>query len=375
MTKRMFIMLGGIVLLVVVLGLGFFMHIRSLMAAAPKPAPQVVSTVTARISQWQPQLKSVGTLSAQHGVDISSEVAGQVRSVHFQSGQDVKSGELLIQLNADSDIAQLHALEAAAELAAITLKRDQAQLAVQGVSQAQVDNDAADLKSKKAQVAQQAALVAKKTIRAPFAGRVGITSVNPGQYLNAGDKIVTLQQIDPIHIDFNLPQSQLAVIRTGQKVVVQTDGTADKQFVGSVNAINPKVDTSTRNVQVQALIANPGRKLLPGMFANASLDTGKQQPYLTLPQTAITYNAYGSTVFVVVPAGKDASAAAGSLVAKQVFVQTGATRGDQVAIVHGVKEGDQVVSSGQVKLKNGTAVAINNSVQPANNPNPTPQEQ
>lgn len=375
MTKRMFIMLGGIVLLVVVLGLGFFMHIRSLMAAAPKPTPQVVSTIIAHTSQWQPQLKSVGTLSAEHGVDISSEVAGQVRSVHFQSGQDVKAGDVLVQLNADADVAQLHALEAAAELAAITLKRDQAQLAVQGVAQSQVDNDAADLKSKKAQVAQQAAVVAKKTIRAPFAGRVGITSVNPGQYLNAGDKIVTLQQIDPIHIDFNLPQSQLSAVHTGQKVVVQTDGTADKQFVGSVNAINPKVDPNTRNVQVQALIANPGRKLLPGMFANASLDTGKQMPYLTLPQTAITYNAYGSTVFVVVPAGKDASAAGGNLVAKQVFVQTGPTRGDQVAILSGVKEGDQVVTSGQVKLKNGIAVAINNSVQPANNPNPTPQEQ
>lgn len=375
MTKRMFIMLGGIVLLVVVLGLGFFMHIRTLMAAAPKPQAQVVSTMIAKKSSWQPQLESVGTLSAVHGVDVSSEVAGQVRSVNFQSGQDVKAGDVLVLLNADADIAQQHALEAAAELAAITLKRDQAQLAVQGVSQAQVDNDAADLKSKKAQVAQQAALVAKKTIRAPFAGRVGISSVNPGQYLNAGDKIVTLQQIDPIHIDFNLPQSQLAAVSVGQKVVIKTDGTADKTFNGSVNAINPKIDTNTRNVQVQALIANPGRRLLPGMFASASLDTGKQQAYLTLPQTAITYNAYGSTVFVVVAAGKEASAAAGSLVAKQVFVQTGPTRGDQVAILSGVKEGDQVVTSGQVKLKNGIAVAINNSVQPANNPNPTPQEQ
>ncbi|RQO76059.1 efflux transporter periplasmic adaptor subunit [Aquitalea sp. FJL05] len=374
MTKRMFIMLGGIVLLVVVLGLGFFMHIRTLMASAPKPQPQTVSTIIAKKTSWQPQLKSVGTLSAVHGVDISSEVAGQVRSLHFQSGQDVKAGDVLVQLNADADLAQQHALEAAAELAAITLKRDQAQLAVQGVAQAQVDNDAADLKSKKAQVAQQAALVAKKTIRAPFAGRVGITSVNPGQYLNAGDKIVTLQQIDPIHVDFNLPQSQLAAVSIGQKVVIKTDGTADKTFAGNVNAINPKIDTSTRNVQVQALIANPGRKLLPGMFASASLDTGREQPYLTLPQTAITYNAYGSTVFVVKAAGKEASAAAGSLVVKQVFVTTGPTRGDQVAILSGVSEGEQVVTTGQVKLKNGTAVTVDNAVQPTNNPNPTPQE-
>lgn len=374
MTKRMFIMLGGIVLLVVVLGLGFFLHIRSLMASMPKQLPQVVSTIIVKQTRWQPQLKSVGTLSAVHGVDISSEVAGQVRSVHFQSGQDVKAGDLLVQLNADADIAQLHALEAAAELAAITLKRDQAQLAVQGVAQAQVDNDAADLKSKKAQVAQQAALVDKKTIRAPFAGRVGISSVNPGQYLNAGDKIVTLQQIDPIHVDFNLPQSQLAAISVGQKVAIQTDGTAEQRFNGTVNAISPKVDTSTRNVQVQALIANPSRKLLPGMFANASLDTGKELSYLTLPQTAVTYNAYGSTVFVVQAAGKDASAAAGALVVKQVFVTTGPTRGDQVAVLSGISAGDQVVTSGQVKLKNGSSVSVDNSVQPANNPNPTPQE-
>jgi len=211
---------------------------------------------------------------------------------------------------------------------------------VQGVSQAQVDSDAADLKSKNALVAQQQALVAKKIITAPFAGRLGITTTNPGQYLNPGDKIVTLQAIDPI---------------------------------------NPKVDTATRNVQLEATVANPKRQLLPGMFANATVDVGVKKHYLTLPQTAITYHPYGSTVFVVKPAAAkgDANAAppkGDELEVQQAFVTTGETRGDQVAITSGLVEGQTVVTSGQIKLKNGTHIVVDNSVQPANNPNPTPQE-
>ncbi|XLM21791.1 efflux RND transporter periplasmic adaptor subunit, partial [Chromobacterium piscinae] len=219
----MLIMLGGVLALLVVLGVGFFLHIQKLIASSPKPGPQTVSTTVAKTQEWQPQLSSVGTLSAMQGVDISSEVAGQVRSLHFKSGQDVKAGDVLVQLNADSDVAQLRSLQAAAELAATTLKRDRAQLAMQGVSQAQVDADEADLKSKTALVAQQDALVAKKTIRAPFSGRLGITTVNPGQYLNPGDKIVTLQTIDPVYVDFNLPQRQIAQVRVGQPVKVKSD--------------------------------------------------------------------------------------------------------------------------------------------------------
>ncbi|WP_434628846.1 efflux RND transporter periplasmic adaptor subunit [Chromobacterium sp. CV08] len=367
MTKRMLIMLGGVLALIVVLGVGFFLHIQKLIASAPKPGPQTVSTAVAKQEEWQPQLNSVGTLSAVHGVDVSSEVAGQVRNVAFKSGQDVRAGEVLVQLNADSDLAQLRALQAAAELAATTLKRDRAQLAAQGVSQAQVDADAADLKSKTAQVAQQAALVAKKTIRAPFSGRVGITSVNPGQYLNPGDKIVTLQTIDPIYVDFSLPQRQIGQVRMGQAVSLKSDAFGAEVFRGRINAISPKIDPATRNVQVEATIANPKRKLLPGMFANTTIDVGSKQRHLTLPQTAITYNPYGSTVFIV-KQGKN------GLEAQQSFVTTGDTRGDQVAILSGIKEGQEVVTSGQLKLKTGTPVTVNNSVQPANSPNPTPQE-
>ena len=379
MTKRMFIMLGGVLVLIAALAFGFYLHIQQLIANSPKPSPQTVTTAVVSALEWQPQLNSVGTLTAVHGVDISSEVAGQVHKVNFKSGQDVKAGQVLVELNADSEKAQLASLQAAAELAAIILKRDQAQLNVQGVSQAQVDGDAADLKSKNALVAQQQALVAKKILKAPFAGRLGITTTNPGQFLNPGDKIVTLQAIDPIYVDFFLPQRQVGALSLGQAVNAQTDSYENKSFHGKITAINPKVDTTTRNLQLEATISNPKHQLLPGMFANATVDVGVKMRYLTLPQTAITYHPYGSTVFVVKPATAkgDANAPppkADDLEVQQAFVTTGETRGDQVAITSGLVEGQTVVTSGQIKLKNGTHIVVDNSIQPANNPNPTPQE-
>ena len=377
-TKRMFIMLGTVVLLIALLALGFFLHIRQLMASAPKPTPQTVSATIIRKVEWQPHLSSVGTLVAVRGVDVTSEIAGLVRSIHFKSGQEVVAGQLLLQLNADADLAQLRALEAAAELAASVLARDRQQFAVQAISQAQVDNDVADVKSRKALAAQQAALVDKKTIRAPFAGKLGITTVNPGQYLNPGDKIVTLQTIDPIYVDFHIPQKQLGGLQVGQVLNLSSDAHANTAFAGKVSAISSKVDPATRNVQVEATVANPQRQLLPGMFANVKVEVGDKKQYLTLPQTAITYNPYGSTVFVVHPAPPPKVGApppaAGERVVRQVFVTTGETRGDQVAVLTGLTEGQQVVTSGQIKLKNGSPVVISNVVEPRNNPQPTPQE-
>ena len=374
MTKRMFIMLGSVVVLIAVLAFGKFLQIKQLIASAPKPGAQTVSAAKAEVLEWQPQIAAVGTVSAFRGVDLSSEVTGLVREVLFKSGQNVKRGDLLIQLNADADIAQLHALEAAAELSATVLKRDQAQLAAEGVSQAQVDADAADLKSKRAQVAQQAALVEKKSIRAPFSGRLGITTVNPGQYVNTGDKLVTLQTIDPVYVDFFVPQKQVSALKVGQNLKVISDAFAGQEFTGQVSSISPKVDTSSRNVQVQATLSNQKQLLLPGMFANVALDVGDKNKFITLPQTAITYNPYGSTVFVVKDGDKKDEKGNPVQVAQQVFVTTGATRGDQVAVLTGIQAGQVVVTSGQLKLKNGTPVLIDNSVQPKNNPNPTPQE-
>jgi membrane fusion protein (multidrug efflux system) len=387
----MIIMIGCVLLLVAALALGKFLQIRALIASVPKPGPQTVSTVEVQKMQWQSQFAAVGTLNPVRGADLSTEVAGLVRTVHFKSGQDVKAGALLVELNADSDIALLHSAEAAAAQAATVLKRDQAQLAIQAVSQAQIDADTNDLKAKRAQVEQQAALVAKKSIRAPFAGRLGITALNPGQYVNAGDKLVTLQTLDPIYVDFSLPQQQLAGLAVGQVVNLSVDTFPGQAFTGKINAISPKVDSATRNVQVEATVANPKQMLLPGMFANVKIDIGGTQERLTLPSTAVTYNPYGSTVYVVkqaeapkpgaaatpgAPAPVPATDAQGKpqLVAQQIFVETGPTRGDQIAIVKGLEAGQVVVSSGQNKLKNGTPVTVDNTVQPTNDPNPKPQE-
>jgi membrane fusion protein (multidrug efflux system) len=381
MTKRMLIMVGCVLLLVVLLAGGFALHIKKLMASMPKPTPAVVTATVATNATWQPQLDSVGSLIAVHGIDLSSEISGLVREVKFKSGDDVEAGSVLVQLNADTEVAQLKALQTSVDLAAIILKRDQAQLAVQAISQAQLDTDKADLKNKTALVDQQAATVAKKTIRAPFSGRLGISAINPGQYLNPGDKIVTLQTIDPIHVDFYLPQRQIGQIATGQPVNLTTDSFPNKIFHGTITAINPKVDTASRNVQVEATIGNADRQLLPGMFANVTVDAGQVQNYLTLPQTVITFNPYGSTVFVIqkAKAKKDDKGVMqqppkDGLEAQQVLITTGETRGDQVAILSGIKEGQQVISSGQIKLKNGSPVVVDNSVQPSNDPNPTPQE-
>jgi membrane fusion protein (multidrug efflux system) len=374
MTKRMLIMLAAVLILVAALALGFYLHIQKLIASSPKPGAQTVSTVKAQSLEWQPQLAAVGTLAPVRGVDVTTEIAGLVRTVNFRSGQEVQAGQLLVQLNADSDLAQLASAQAAADLAEVVLKRDQAQLAAQAISQAQVDADMADVKVKRALVAQQKATVDKKTIRAPFSGRLGITALITGQYLNPGDKIVTLQTIHPIYADFFLPQQRVSELAVGQVVSLTNDAWPVQAFFGKITAISPKVDSATRNVQVQATVDNPKKQLLPGMFAAVNVNVGTKGRFLTLPQTAITYNAYGATVFVLKKADKPGADGKTALEAQQVFVTTGETRGDQVAIIKGVEEGQEVVSSGQLKLKNGTPVVVDNTVQPANSANPKPQE-
>jgi len=370
----MLIMLGAVLLLIVALGLGFFLHIQKLIASAPKPGPQTVSTIKAEMLDWQPQITAIASLSPSKGVDLSSEIAGLVRSVNFHSGDDVQAGQVLIQLNADADSAAWRSASAAAELAEVVLKRDQAQLAAQAVSQAQVDNDLADLKSKRAIADQQLATLEKKTIRAPFAGKLGITTIIPGQYVNPGDKIVPIQNLNTLYVDFYLPEQRLAQISKGQTVNVTSDSYPGKTFVAHITAINPKVDTTMRNVQVQATLDNSKHMLLPGMFANANVLIGAKKQYLTIPQTAITYNPYGSTVFIAKTAEKADASGNKPLVAQQVFVTAGDTRGDQVAILKGIEPGQEVVTSGMIKLKNDTPLVIDNSVQPTNNPNPKPQE-
>jgi len=374
--RRMTIMLCGVFLL---LGLIFAFNqfktfmIKHFISGMGLP-PATVSTMVIATTEWQPKLTSVGNVRAFRGVELSTEIGGLVLTVPIKSGQDVKEGELLIKLNDASDVAQLKSLKAMADLAKIINERDRQQLAIQAISKNVFDTSAADAKSKQAQVESQIALVAKKNLKAPFSGRVGIVSINPGQYVNPGDKLLTLQTLDPIFVDFNLPQSNAEQIQVGQDVVVTTDAFKDASFTGKITAVSPKVDTNTRNISIEAQIANPDKKILPGMFANVNIKLGEQVKLLTLPQTAVTYNPYGSTVFIAKPTGKKDKQGKPALEAQQVFVTTGATRGDQVAILKGVEEGATVVTSGQLKIKNGTPLIINNKVQPENLPDPKPQE-
>ncbi|HET6545182.1 MAG TPA: efflux RND transporter periplasmic adaptor subunit [Rhodanobacteraceae bacterium] len=399
-TKRMIIMLIVVgVLLAGLIGFNVFkgIMIKKYMAGMSAP-PQTVTAMKVSYQEWQPSLHAVGTLRAVRGADLALDASGVVTDVDFASGDEVTKGQPLVSLRDDEDAAQLHQDEAAAALARVTFERARRQLDVKAISKADYDSAAADLKARQAAVAQQKAVIAKKNLRAPFDGRTGIVTLSPGAYVNAGTPIVTLQQLDPIYVDFYVPQKHLGEIKPGQATTLGVDAFGDKQFEGTINAINPKVDGDTRNVQVEATVPNPEESLTPGMFARVSIDVGGKKRYLTLPQTAITFNPYGQTVFLAVkasalknqktqpataakkPAPGDAKSApkdgksANQLFAQQVFVTTGPTRGDQVAVLSGIKEGDQVVTSGQVKLKNGTPLIIDNSVKPANNPHPTPQE-
>ena len=376
MRRRMTVMLVGVILL---LGLIFVfnqaktMLIKHFISSAGLP-PATVSTMIVQFEEWQPMLSSVGNMRAYRGVELSTGVEGLVEQVPVKSGMDVKEGSLLIKLVDAAEVAQLQSLKAQAELAKVINDRDKQQLAIQAISKNVFDTSAADAKSKRALVQQQEALIVKKNLKAPFSGRVGIVTLNPGQYVSPSDKLMTLQTIDPIFIDFTLPQSTVSAIDVGQSIALSTDAYKGVTFAGKITAISPKVDLNTRNIQVEALLPNPDKKILPGMFANVNINLGDKVRLLTLPLTAVTYNPYGSTVFIAKKTerlGKDGQPV---LEAQQVFVTTGSTRGDQVAITKGLEAGATVVTSGQLKLKNGTPLIINNKVLPANSPNPKPQE-
>lgn len=375
MIKRMVIMLVAVG---VVFGLFFgFQAFKAKMIskaiAALRNPPQTVSTMTARSQQWATRLKAVGSTRAVNGANLSFQVAGIVSAIHFESGSHVKKGAPLIELNSAEDVAHLDALKATTALAQLTYDRDKALIQSHAVSQQTVDTDLANLKNDLAQVEQQQALVDYKTINAPFSGRLGIRQVDLGQYVAAGSSVVTLQQLDPIYLDFYLPQQALAQIQVGQMVTAKVDTFPNQTFSGKVSSINALVDTATRNVQVRATITNSDEKLLPGMFATVEIDVGAPQNYVTLPKTAIAYNSYGNIAYVVQNLSQNAQGEKQG-VAQQTFVTTGPTRGDQVAVLAGIKDGDVVVTAGQVKLRNGVPVTVNNSVQPPNNPNPNVSE-
>jgi membrane fusion protein (multidrug efflux system) len=366
MKKPMLIML--ILLSILFSSIFIYKGIKELMTKrylASQSPVITVSALKANYSSWQPRIKAVGSLRAVLGVNITAELAGMIKTIYFTPGAIVQAGTPLVQQNADADIAQLHALEANAKLAEITYERDKLQFAVHAISKQQLDIDEQNLKSLRAQVAQQAATVIKLTIKAPFKGRLGISNVNPGQYLNPGDQVVTLQKLDSIYADFYLPQQLLAQLRLGEPVTMTTDTFPGQTFTGKITTINPLVETSSRNVKVEATIANPHNKLVPGMFTSVTINTGSTHRYLTLPITAISFNPYGEIAYLIKETSQDKQNQP-ILIANQVFVTTGETRGDQIAILKGIKEGDWIVTSGQLKLKNGSHITVNNSVEPSN---------
>ena len=336
-------------------------------AAAAQEPPAVVSTLVAHSTAWQDHMEAVGSLRAVRGADLAAEIPGIVDSVGFESGRDVEAGTVLLRLRPNDDAAKLAELQAAADLASANLARDTKQFRAQAVSQATIDADDSHLRGARAQVAQQEALMAEKIVRAPFAGRLGLRQVDQGQYLPAGTPIVTLQALDPIYVDFYVPQQALGQVHNGQDARVTLDGFPGRSFKAVVSAISPKLDTASRMVQLRATIANPDRVLLPGMFATVFLEYGAPHRYITLPQSALVYNPYGSTVYVVT-SGKP-------MTVHTALVKAGPTRGDQVAVLDGLHEGDVVVTSGQLKLHQGSTIVVNNSVLPANDPAPRPEEE
>jgi membrane fusion protein (multidrug efflux system) len=311
-------------------------------------------------------------MEAVHGVTVSADPPGIVEKISFDSGQFVHAGDVLVELDTRQEHAQLASLEAQRDLARTTFSRMQ-QLVNEGViSRSEYDQATAQQKQTEANVGEIRAAIDRKTIRAPFTGILGIRKVNIGQYLAAGNAVVPLQSLDPIYVDFGVPQQTAGQVHAGSTLHVTSENLTGQEFAGRVNALDSVVDSSTRNVQVQATLANPGGKLKPGMFVQVQLGFGKPRQIISLPASAISYAPYGDSVFIITDL-KDPKGDSYRGV-RQQFVKVDGSRGDQVAIVSGLNPGDEVVTSGVFKLRNGAAVIVNNKVQPGNNPAPKPSD-
>ncbi len=373
MAKRMILMLVGVTLFIGVIAAVKTHQVKAAVAqnSSYKPPPEAVTTIVARQENWPETLAAIGTIAAVRGVTVSADLAGIVARIGFESGKAVKQGDVLVELDTRQERAQLAAAEAARDLARLNLERARG-LNAEGVT-ARADFDQAEAAQKEAdaRVGEIRATIERKTIRAPFAGSLGIRQINLGQYLNEGAPVVPLQSLDPIFVNFSVPQQQLANLRLGASVRVTAEG-AGVSSTGRVTAVDSVVDPATRNVQVQATLGNADAKLRPGMFVQSSLSIGSSNSAVTVPTSAINYAPYGDSVFVV----EDLKDPKGQTYrgVRQQFVKLGGGRGDQVAIVSGVKSGEEIVTSGVFKLRNGAAVQVNNKVQPGNNPAPRPED-
>ncbi len=374
MARRMILTLGVMLVLLTALGFVKFRQIQSAVAAASafQMPPEAVTSIVARQEEWPTTMTLIGTVEAVHGVTVSADLPGTVARIAFESGQPVHAGEVLVELDTRQERAQLASLEAQRDLAKVNYARMQ-QLVNEGViSRMEYDQATAQQRQTEANVAEVRATIERKTIRAPFSGILGIRKVNLGQYLAAGNPIVALQSLNPIYVDFGVPQQTAGQVRMGRTLRITSDDLAGQAFSGRVTATDSVVDEATRNVQIQATLSNPQGKLRPGMFVQVDVGLGANRSVITLPASAISYAPYGDSVFVITDL-KDKNGRTYRGV-RQQFVKVDGSRGDQVALVSGVKAGDEVVTSGAFKLRNGAAVQVNNKVQPENNPAPKPQD-
>jgi membrane fusion protein, multidrug efflux system len=373
MAKQITLTLGIVAVLLTGLGFVKYRQVEAAMKASTfQPPAEAVTTVIAQREQWPATMGVIGTVEAVQGVTVSADLPGVVDKINFESGQFVHQGDVLVELDTREERSSLAALEAQRDLAKANFARTE-QLVKEGVlSRMEYDRTIADQRASEAKVAETRATIQRKTIRAPFSGVLGIRKVNLGQYLPAGSPIVPLQKLNPVYVDFGVPQQASGQVQVGRAIRVTSDQTGKKTFNGPVTALDSVVDPSTRNIQVQATLPNPAAQLRPGMFVNVELPVGTSRPVITLPASAISYAPYGDSVFIVTdlkdPKGQTFRGV------RQQFVKVEGGRGDQVAITSGVNPGDEVVSSGVFKLRNGAAVRINNKVQPGNNPAPKPED-
>ncbi len=379
MAKRMMVML--VVTLAIVGALGFlkFRQIQAAIAqgASFAPPPEAVTTILAESVEWPNALSAIGTAAAVQGVTVSTDVSGTIDKISFDSGQWVRAGEVLARLDSRQERAQLASIDAQRKLAGLNFARMKDLLTQRVISQAEFDRAMTDQSQTDAQLGEINTVIERKTIRAPFSGLLGIRQVSLGQYLAAGDPLVQLQSLDPIYVNFGVPQQDAGRLGLGRtvRIVAGADAGADiggQQFTGRITAIDAVVNEATRNVQVQATLANPKGQLRPGMFVQAEVVLGSSTRVVALPAPAISYAPYGDSVYVVGEMkGPNGESYRG---VRQQFVKVGASRGDQVAVLEGLKPGDEVVTSGVFKLRNGAAVQVNNKVLPANDPTPTPED-
>ena len=374
MAKRMILML--VVVAAVLGGLGFvkFRQVQFAIAqgASFQPPPTAVTTVIAQQEKWPSTLTVIGTAAAIQGVTVSADLPGTVDKIHFESGQWVREGDILVELDTRQERAQLANLEAQRDLARINYNRAE-QLVKEGViSHSDYDNANAQQKATEAQVGDISAAIARKTIRAPFSGVLGIRQISLGQYLAAGQAIVSLQSLNPIYVNFGVPQQDTPKMALGRALRVTNDDLPGVAFTGRITALDSVINEQTRNIQVQATLANPGGKLRPGMFVQVDLPVGSAREVIPLPASAINYAPYGDSVYVVGEL-KDPKGNPYRGVRQQV-VKIDGSRGDQVAVISGLNSGDEVVSAGVFRLRNGGAVQVNNTVRPENSPNPKPAD-